>query len=378
MQAPDTPSDADPDSGRKPAAGNGFPAASADERMLTATEQTLSETEQTLSDSDQTSSDSDQTSADSDQLASDQDQAASDHDLEGGLDPRIHEASRGMREQTTRWRDLTAEARLVEAAGRDKAATARDAAAAARDAAAESRDAAMRLLDVATGQDGVPRTGVEVLLKAAKKRERAAEHRAMAATHREEAAGDRVASAQDRVQARLERERALADRKALARELVLASVDPLTGALMRAAGLTDLEHEIDRCRRSGQTLVVAYIDVVGLKASNDAHGHSAGDALLQRVVNAVREHVRSYDLVIRLGGDEFLCVMSGIRLDEAQVRFDRVISDLAAGDDPAQITAGFAELEPDDAATDLIARADRDLIAQRQAAGPQDGGAGDP
>lgn len=377
MQAPDDPSDGARASGPDPGAGNGAPAAPADERMLIAAEQTLTETDQTLSDSDQTSSDSDQTSADSDQLASDQDQAASDHDLEGGLDPRIHEASRDMREQNTRRRDLTAEARLVEAAGRDDAARARDDAAAARDAAAEARDAAMRQLDSETARDGVPRTAVDVLLRAAEQRKRATEHRAMAAQHREEAARDRLAAAHDRDQARLERERALADRRALVRELVLAATDPLTGASMRAAGLTDLEHEIDRCRRAGQALVVVYIDVVGLKARNDARGHSAGDALLQRVVEAVRQHVRSYDLVIRLGGDEFLCVMSGVPVAEAQRRFDQVTSDLAAQDDPTQLTAGFAELNPDETASELIARADGDMIARRQAAGLQGEGSGE-
>ncbi|MDQ3741121.1 MAG: GGDEF domain-containing protein [Actinomycetota bacterium] len=339
--------------------------------MLLATEQTLTETEQTVSDADQTSSDSDQTSSDSDQLASDQDQAASDHDLERGLDPRIHESSRSMRAQTAKRRDLTAEARLVEASKRDEAARARDAAATARDAAAEARDAAMRRLDLETAQDGAPRATSDVLRKAAEQRKRAAEQRHLAATHRKEAARDRLAAARDREQARLERERALADRKALVRELLLAATDPLTGARMRGSGLTDLANEIERCTRTGQTLVVIYIDVVGLKACNDTHGHPAGDALLQRVVAAIREHVRSYDLVIRVGGDEFVCVMSGIQVAEAHRRFDQVTSGLAAGDDPTQITAGFAEFAPGETADELIGRADHDMIVHRQADSPQ-------
>ena len=377
MNAPDDASDGARTPGPSLGGRNGDsgdPGASNDERILLATEQTLTETDQTLSDADQTSSDSDQTSADSDQLASDQDQAASDHDLEGGLDPRIHESSRSMRAQTAKRRDLTAEARLVEAAARDEAARARDGAAAARDAAADLRDAAMRRLDLNSAQDGVPRSAIEVLLRAADQRKRAAAHRDLAARHREDAAHDRAAAAHDRQQAGLERERALADRKALVRELVLAATDPLTGARMRGSGLTDLANEIDRCRRGGDALVVIYIDVVGLKACNDTHGHPAGDALLQRVVAALRRHVRSYDLVIRVGGDEFLCVMSGVLVAEAHRRFDQVTSDLAAGDDPTQITAGFAELEPDETADELIARADRDMIVHRQAPGPRGGG----
>ena len=47
----------------------------------------------------------------------------------------------------------------------------------------------------------------------------------------------------------------------------------------RAAVLAELDHELDRCRRNDGVLVVAYADVVGLKAVNDSAGHRAGDAL---------------------------------------------------------------------------------------------------
>jgi two-component system, cell cycle response regulator len=52
-------------------------------------------------------------------------------------------------------------------------------------------------------------------------------------------------------------------------------------------------------------------DVVGLKAVNDPDGLAAGDALLQRAVHAIRVHLRSYDVIVRIGGDEFLSVISG-------------------------------------------------------------------
>jgi diguanylate cyclase (GGDEF)-like protein len=50
--------------------------------------------------------------------------------------------------------------------------------------------------------------------------------------------------------------------------------------------------------------VVAYVDVIGLKTLNDSAGHSAGDKLLQHVVALIKKHLRSYDLIIRMGGDE--------------------------------------------------------------------------
>ena len=70
---------------------------------------------------------------------------------------------------------------------------------------------------------------------------------------------------------------------ALLRQLAASETDALTGARTRAAGLADVDHEIDRARRTSGVLSLAYIDVVGLKAANDERGHAAGDALLQRV-----------------------------------------------------------------------------------------------
>jgi diguanylate cyclase (GGDEF)-like protein len=86
----------------------------------------------------------------------------------------------------------------------------------------------------------------------------------------------------------------------------IAEADPLTGARTRAPGLADLDHEIDRARRTTDLLAVAHADIVGHTAENDNHGHAAGDALLQRAVRAIRAHLRSCDMIVRIGGDEFL------------------------------------------------------------------------
>lgn len=66
---------------------------------------------------------------------------------------------------------------------------------------------------------------------------------------------------------------------------------------------------------------MAYVDAVGLKTLNDTEGHAVGDELLKRVVQLIRTHLRPYDLIIRLGGDEFLCAMSNMSLREARRRF---------------------------------------------------------
>ena len=83
--------------------------------------------------------------------------------------------------------------------------------------------------------------------------------------HREAAAADRERAAHDRRQA-------ARDRAAAAEELALEGVDHLTGTLRRRAGLSAIQREIDRTRRTGERLVVAFIDVDGLKHVNDTRG----------------------------------------------------------------------------------------------------------
>lgn len=146
---------------------------------------------------------------------------------------------------------------------------------------------------------------------------------------------------------------------------MIAETDALTGVRTRLAGLADLEHELDRCRRANGSLVVAYIDIVGLKALNDSRGHAAGDELIKRVVAHIRAHMRSYDLIIRLGGDEFLCALSGTSPADVRLRLTAASATLAARPDGGSIRFGLAELTEGDDAEALIARADAELLAAR-------------
>jgi diguanylate cyclase (GGDEF)-like protein len=331
-------------------------------------EQTLGDSDQTLADVDQTSSDSDQTSAERDQWASDRDQAASDRDLASGVSARVHEVSRDVRQRAARQRGHSARARLDAAAKRDEMAHARDLAALARDLAADVRDLALRQRDAASehGDDARAVTGAEIVIRAAGQRKRAARQRAQAAEQRELAAEDRHRAAQDREQAARERLRALTDRDALATQLAIVETDALTGARALAAGLTDLDHELDRYRQTGASLTVAYVDVVALDALSDTAGPRASDELLKRVVAVISEQLRSFDLIIRLGDDEFLCAMSNMTLPDARQRFSQAAAALAQAPHAGALRLGFAELRPGDSAAALIARADSELIDSRQ------------
>jgi diguanylate cyclase (GGDEF)-like protein len=145
-----------------------------------------------------------------------------------------------------------------------------------------------------------------------------------------------------------------------------AAVDEMTGALRRAAGLAALEREVRRAHRfEDRKLVVAFVDVDGLKVVNDTRGHAAGDAVLRELAATLRRRLRAYDLVIRWGGDEFVCCLPGAGLDAAGRALDDIRTELVART-ACTFSAGFAELGADGDAESLVARADADYYERRR------------
>lgn len=306
----------------------------------------LGERDQTLSDSDQTLGDREQQASDDDQQAADEDQAAADSDDGPGVESASHAHTTAVRAETTRERLAVGQLREDTASQRDQAARERDELAAQRDRDADMADE--RALDLDEGAE----VGVQGLrTREVGVRERAAAERERAARDRRQAARDRELNARDREEARRDRER--------------AGTDELTGARRRGVGLEELEREIARARRTGENLVVAYVDVDGLKRVNDEHGHSTGDELLRQMAERLKHHMRTYDLLIRLGGDEFLCVFSGVGVDEVRRRLHDVGSESPAEPAVGSVTIGLGELLDGEGAQELIDRADRDLLSVR-------------
>jgi diguanylate cyclase (GGDEF)-like protein len=317
---------------------------------------TLSDHDQTTSDQDQTWSDHDQTASEGDQRSADEDQHAADDDLAAGGDRVTYQRSAQARERSSRERADVSALRDESAAARLGTADERDRAAALRDRGAEGRDELARLHDLEADEDA---SREDILSRSRRDRARASADRAKAAADRDRAAADRQEAARERAEA-------LRYRTESADDLKSATTDELTGAWTRRFGLEEVSRELERAQRTSALLVLAFIDVDGLKQVNDSQGHLAGDKLLQLVGETLRANVRSYDVIVRYGGDELLCAMPNLSAPEARARFERIAAILTAANAEHSVTFGLAEAEPADSLQELIARADADLLEARR------------
>ena len=261
-----------------------------------------------------------------------------------------------LADQTASDRDQSQADAHRRTSNRDLAAADRDRAASDRDQTASDRDQSQAEADRRTSNRDL----------AAADRGRAAADRDQTASDRDQATADRERAAADREEAAADRAAATHDREQARAELRHAQLDHLTGAFGRELGMVVLEREINRARHGNGRLALAYVDVDWLKQVNDRQGHAAGDALLRDVVGAIQTHLRSYDPIVRVGGDEFVCALGDTTPDEARLRFQEIRATLEQAHPTASISVGFAALRPEDTLEQLTERGDKALYEAKR------------
>jgi diguanylate cyclase (GGDEF)-like protein len=154
-------------------------------------------------------------------------------------------------------------------------------------------------------------------------------------------------------------------------EELLARTDALTQIPNRRAFFESAAQEIERARRSGRPLALAFVDIDGFKDVNDVLGHAEGDALLLTVAQTLRGATRAVDFVARLGGDEFALLLPEAPSAEVETLLSRVRTALVAAVTHRGWTVGFSIgaavfVAPPSSADELMARADELMYAAKR------------
>ena len=169
---------------------------------------------------------------------------------------------------------------------------------------------------------------------------------------------------------RLEEE--VKEREKIAAELdFLANHDALTGLPSLRLCKDRLDHSLAEARRNRQMSAVMFLDLDGFKEINDAHGHEFGDLVLKEIANRIKGEIRETDTVARIGGDEFIIILSSVpELEIVERIASSLIERVAADFDIQQVeecvsaSVGIA-LYPEHGTTaeELIRAADKAMYA---------------
>ncbi len=159
-----------------------------------------------------------------------------------------------------------------------------------------------------------------------------------------------------------------------------ATEDALTGVLNGRALFLYLDSELGRAKRHEEPLALLVCDLNGFRALNAQYGQNRSDRLLRRVAEQLKEMVRGYDGVGRLGGNEFVVVMPGLEPGLVPGKATEIEAAVAAAAEAEGVTevvlccTGYATYPQDGQdAEDLLAVADRRLHQAKASRGQATG-----
>lgn len=165
-------------------------------------------------------------------------------------------------------------------------------------------------------------------------------------------------------------------RRALEYEVLFEAArrDVLTGLANRRVFDERITAKMDTARRSGRPLTMASLDLDRFKQINDNLGHQRGDEVLRQVARLMAEMVRSTDLLVRIGGDEFLLVMDDTDQKSARVLAERLCQAIdqleiwADSETKLGVSIGLAQWQKDEGLEAWMERVD-DILYHAKANG---------
>lgn len=149
--------------------------------------------------------------------------------------------------------------------------------------------------------------------------------------------GARIVELQKSLHERVkELEEAIVERKRAEEALRnLSLTDHMTGLYNHRGFFTLAEHQARMARRSGQTSLLIYADMDGLKQINDSYGHAEGSLAISKAAEILRKTFREYDIVARLGGDEFAVLAPNVSALEKEGMLERLQQNIDAYNEEA-------------------------------------------
>ena len=148
----------------------------------------------------------------------------------------------------------------------------------------------------------------------------------------------------------------------------MAATDKLSGLLNRQAFTILMDRLMAEHSRQPRPLSILLLDVDHFKSVNDLHGHAAGDRVLRRVAELLRQDLRQSDIAVRWGGEEFLVVLDNCDLAEAQRIAEKIREriaqerlDIDGTHFAVTISVGVSQFSGDEFPEQTISRADAGL-----------------
>lgn len=163
----------------------------------------------------------------------------------------------------------------------------------------------------------------------------------------------------------------------------LAITDELTGIFNRRYIMSRFREEFERSKRTRISLSCIWIDIDNFKSVNDKYGHLSGDEVLRVIADRIKTSIRSYDILGRYGGEEFLVVLPDTNFENTKIIAEKIIQKVRAPiyletyyENLINITAslGIACISDDDTSVDnIVRRADEGLYLAKKSGKDQVG-----
>ncbi|UUV17107.1 diguanylate cyclase [Fusobacteria bacterium ZRK30] len=152
----------------------------------------------------------------------------------------------------------------------------------------------------------------------------------------------------------------------------LATYDVMTGILNRHTGLEKLEKNFKKAQSNNEIFTIAFIDINDLKYVNDRYSHEEGDKLIKNVVKIIKNKLKSEDIFLRFGGDEFILGFNRLNLLEVNLLFNEIEENLESYDNKYQkkythsISVGTVECWKDKTLDEYVNIADINMYENKR------------